>query len=193
MSRRPSKRGKAEVNSEPPNLIPIMNLMTILIPFLLLSAVFVKIAVLNSSLPTSAAADSPPTEEPDKPKEEDQPRLNLTVTITNQGFTVAGSGAVLAGPQPGQPTVPMIAGQYDYDGLNMKMREIKMKFPKEKDVIIIPELGSPESPVPPILYQTIIDTMDAVREAPEPVVDSDEDGKLDRVLFPGVIFGAGIG
>jgi hypothetical protein len=34
--------------------------------------------------------------------------------------------------------------------------------------------------------------MDAVREAPEPVADSDEDGKLDNILFPGVIFSPGI-
>lgn len=194
MSRRPSKRGGGDVNAEPPNLIPIMNLMTILIPFLLLSAVFVKIAVLNSSLPSSASADTLPANQPDQAKKDDKPRLNLTVTITKLGFTIAGSGAVLPGPDPHGPTVPRLAdGKLDFATLTAKMVEIKRKFPKEKDVIIIPALGTPENPAPTIEYQTIIDTMDAVRVAPEDVVDSDGDGKPDKILFPGVIFGAGIG
>ena len=195
MSRRPSKRSNGEVNAKNPNLIPIMNLMTILIPFLLLSAVFVKISVLNSSLPTAAEPDAaPPAEQPDKPKEEEKPRLNLTVSITKLGFTIAGSGAVLPGPDPLGPTIPKLAdGRWDYTGLTAKMVEIKQKFPEEKNVVIIPEIGTPTEPAPTIEYQTIIDTMDAVRLAPDNVVDSDGDGKLDKLLFPDVIFGAGIG
>lgn len=195
MSRRPSKRGNTEVNAEPPNLIPFMNLMTVLIPFLLLSAVFVKISILNSSLPSSVSAEDSPADQPDKPPEEDKPRLNLSVAITVRGFTIMGSGAVLPGPEPGLPTIPVLDdGSYDFDALNKKMQEIKQKFPEEQDVIILPEIGTPDEPAPIIRYQVIIDAMDAVREASKMVIDTDGDGKADsRVLFPGVIFGAGMG
>ncbi len=187
-----NKRQMPDLADEGPNLIPIMNLMVILIPFLLLSAVFVKVSILNTSLPSGASAAEAQAE-PEKPKEEEEkPKLNLTVTISQIGFNVAGSGAVLPGPKEGGPTVPKTGDDWPYEELNKKLIEIKKNFPEEKDCIIIPEQGSAEDPDRAILYQVIISTMDAVREAKNPVVDSDGDGVADRALFPGVIIGAGI-
>lgn len=70
--------------------MPFMNLMTLLIPFLLASIQFVTLAVIDSSLP--AIGNPQPSDEKD---EDDTPPLNLTVGITDEGFTVAGSPAVL--------------------------------------------------------------------------------------------------
>jgi hypothetical protein len=67
-----------------------MNLMTLLIPFLLVSIQFVTLAVIDSSLP--AIGQPQPSDQPD---EDDKPPLNLTVGITEEGFTIAGSAAVL--------------------------------------------------------------------------------------------------
>ena len=192
MARR--KREPLQVTDEGPNLIPIMNLMTILIPFLLLSAVFIKIAVLNTSLPQSADAAAAAPEEPKEKPEDEKPKLNLTVTITRLGFTIAGSGAVLPGPEEGGPTVPKAEGAADwpYDELNKKLIEIKKSFPEEESCVIIPDQKSDQNPEGDIAYQVIIRTMDAVRETDQAVVDTDGDGKADGVLFPAVIIGAGI-
>lgn len=194
MSFEPSKRRHTgDTEMEPLNLIPIMNLLTILIPFLTLSAVFMRIAVLPTTLPSAADSTDAPLEQKEEKKEEDKPRLNLTVSILSNGFDIAGAGGVLGGGPDGQPTIPLKNGKYDFEALTEKLVEIKKKYPEEKDCILIPEMdldGSGQRK--DIEYQTIIDAMDAIRSAPGPVVDSDGDGKVDNILFPGVIFSPGI-
>lgn len=187
-----SARRDLEIEEEPLNLIPIMNLLTILIPFLTLSAVFLRLSVLPTTLPSVAdAADAPAQEE--KKDEPDKPKLNLTVSINSEGYVVAGAGGVLAG-EGGGATIPRTAdGGWNYEALTTKLIEIKRQYPHENDLILIPEMDlTGEGNKIEIEYQVIIDTMDAVREAPEPVVDSTGDGQADTILFPGVIFSPGI-
>ena len=71
------------------NLTPIMNLVTILIPFLIMAAQFVNLAVIDSTLP----AIGPPSTEPPDPNEE--PPLNLSLAITTEGITILGADKVL--------------------------------------------------------------------------------------------------
>ena len=82
-------KGKRGAVAEELDLVPIMNLVTILIPFLLMAAQFVSYAVIDSTLP----AIGPPQTIEDQEDEEEP--LNLSVFITDKGFTVAGSAAVL--------------------------------------------------------------------------------------------------
>ena len=71
------------------NLVPIMNLVTILIPFLIMAAEFVQLAVIDSTLPAIGA----PTPQEEKP---DTPPLSLSLAITARGVTVMGADAVLS-------------------------------------------------------------------------------------------------
>ena len=91
MSSKPSDRRKSMEQEEIElNLMPFMNLMTLLIPFLLYSASFITIAVIDSSLPAIGAPN------PDQEKEEDDKvPLNLTIGITDEGFSISGSAPVL--------------------------------------------------------------------------------------------------
>src|SRR5436190_12802664 len=88
---------------------------------------------LNRSAPTNPTAVSHPTHPPE-PKNE----LNLTVSISDKGFTIAASGAVLYQgfsidatgnvQQPAGatlPTVPKKGNDYDYDALAKAMAQIK--------------------------------------------------------------------
>ncbi len=93
--------------------------------------------------------------------------LNLTVTVAGSGFIVAGSGAVI----PPIPKLP--SGQYDFDALTVKLAEIKKEFPSETKANFNADAFLP--------YELVIQTLDAMREG--------KDGKL---LFPDVIFAAGI-
>ncbi len=114
MAKKPSDRRNYKEPSMEINLTPMMNLITILIPVLLVSTVFVEIAVINVAAP--AIGGAPQDDQPDKP---DKPPLNLTVTITDKGYTVAGSGGVL-GDKPAEgeaaaapdaasgPTIPIV-------------------------------------------------------------------------------------
>jgi biopolymer transport protein ExbD len=108
MAKKPSERRNFSDEDMEMNLTPMMNLISILIPVLLVSTVFVEIAVINISAP---AIGSSPTDE-DKPDKPDKPPLNLTITVTDQGFTLAGSGGVMGGAagaagKPSGPTIPI--------------------------------------------------------------------------------------
>lgn len=160
------------------DLVPIMNLVTILIPFLLMAAQFVHLAVIDSTLP----AIGPPVETTDKPPE---PPLNLTVVITDQGYTVAGATAVLpqASGEAG-PTIPCVeAGcptyeSYDTKELTRLLGLVKDEFPAEENVILVPESR--------IAYEVLVRTMDATREDAGTKVE----GK-PRDLFPYVVIAGG--
>ncbi len=150
------------------NLIPYLDIVTNVIMFMLATTTFAAaLGDINASSPTisppSAAANTPP---PEQPKNE----LNLTVSISDKGFTIAASGAVLyqgfsfdaAGnlQQPTQsiPTIPKTAaGEWDYDLLNKKMLEIK-KIPSasgETKVIL--------NANPNIAYEVVVAVLDACR------------------------------
>jgi biopolymer transport protein ExbD len=98
---------------------------------------------------------------------EERPALNLTVTVGNSGFTLAGSGGVM----PPIPKLP--AGDYDYVALTTKLVEVKNQFKDETKATFNADAGTP--------YETVIKTLDAMRE--------DKDGHM---LFPDIVFAAGI-
>jgi biopolymer transport protein TolR len=173
-------KSKRAEKAEDLNLVPIMNLVTILIPFLLMASSFVTLAAIDSTLP---AIGAPPTETPD----EDEEKLNLSIVITNEGWTIAGADAVLGSSEEGEdagPTVPCTkpgcptTDAYDKKELTRILGTIKDRFPDEENVILVPE-----SEVP---YEVLILTMDSTRDDP----DTKEDGKA-RLLFPFVVIAGG--
>jgi biopolymer transport protein ExbD len=165
------KKKKIELTATEVNLIPCMNLICLLIPFLLLTAAFIQYAVINVASPRfgQVTSDQPPP---------DEIQLNLTIAITDQGFRIAASGGVLPGIDQGAdgatagPTIPMKDGKYNYEALNRKLQEIKKVYPEETQVIISAE--------PQIKYEILIKVMDASRTY---------EGKP---LFPDVILSSGI-
>lgn len=175
--------GKRKMPAEEPlNLIPIMNLVSILIPFLLMAAQFVTLAVIDSTLP--AIGPPVPVDEPP-----DKPPLMLSVAITNEGFTILGADAVLnpqgAPPEaePG-PTVPCkerpcaTIESYEFKELTRILGLIKDEYPTDETVILVPESRVP--------YEVLVKTMDHTRED----VDVKVDGK-SRLLFPAVVIAGG--
>jgi biopolymer transport protein ExbD len=174
------------------DLVPIMNMVTILIPFLLMAAQFVSLAVIDSTLP-AIGAPTPPEEEPEKPP------LNLSIIITDEGYTVAGADAVLNPEGSGEaeevvegdegeekgPTVPCKeAGcptpeSYDTAELVRLLNLIKDEYPLDENVILVPE--------PRIAYEVLVITMDNTREDYENMVDGSP-----RLLFPFVVIAGGV-
>ncbi len=171
-------RPREEAEGNELNIVPYLDILMNLIIFMLLSMTgLAAFGILNVSAPNyggPSAAVAPET--PDAPK------LLLTVLVSKKGFFVAGTGAVLGqegeGQQPtpntsGEPTIPKQAGAYDFVALTNKMVEIKKAFPEESKVII-----GAESDIP---YETLIQTMDALRELP---------GRERKILFPDVTLAA---
>ena len=145
------------------NLVPYMDIVTNIIIFLLASVVQqVPMGNINVSSPTIGVGG-----DPGEPPPETQP-LNLTVTVAANGFIVAGSGAVI-------PPIPKLPnGQYDFDGLNNKLIEIKKEIAHGETKATF----NADAYVP---YEMVVKTLDAMRE--------DKQGKP---LFPDIVFAAGI-
>jgi len=156
MALRPSKRKDKAVSSlieaEDLDVTPLMNVMMILIPFLISMTVFTQVAAINFSLPpaidngSNTEEDTPPPQEPEK--------LDISIAITDNGFTIAGTGQVL-------PPIPKTSdGQYNLPALDKTLRTIKMQYPQQEDIVLLIE--------PEILYENIVDVMDVCRDAQFP-------------------------
>ena len=176
------------------DLVPIMNLVSILIPFLLMAAQFVHLAVIDSTLP--AIGEPKEVEEKD---EDDKPPLVLTIAVTDKGFFVSGADAILnpgaeeeeddAGDDEGEerpPTVPCKGNAvcanpdaYDYETLTGKLNLVKDEYPDDENVILLPEAR--------VAYEILVRTMDACREDR---VNKTPDGEY-RELFPFVVIAGG--
>lgn len=181
-SQKPSDRRRGGIGEDvgDPDLTPIMNLTFMLILALLTLSSLLPLGLISVQAPQIAGGAGGPAETP--PPEEEQPKLNLTIFVTKDGFNLAASGATLDGssdtpPRPGEPLFPKIPidGQpkYNFEALNRKLIEIKKNFPREQSVIITADED--------VIYDDIVKTMDASRES--------ADG---RELFPAVAFSAGI-
>ena len=125
------------------NITPVMNIFVILIPFLLLTATFVRIAIIELSLPTLEGASA-------LSEEQTKGLTVLVISIEPTGFEVKTSEKTF-------PKIPRRGNEYNYNELSEKMKSVKKDFPKLEDVII--------SPSSEIKYHVIIKVMDICREA----------------------------
>lgn len=153
MAYRPSFRRSRVTNEDlEPNMTPIMNLMVVLIPLLLSSAHLIKISVIELNLPPAKGNQAA-----EEPKEKEL-RLDLAVTITDKGFYISSSQAIIQSEE-GQPSVPLQDGKHDFEALARLLYEIKLKaqedFQDTDSIVIQAE--------PKIDYQTLVSTMDSTR------------------------------
>ncbi|MDZ7266937.1 MAG: biopolymer transporter ExbD [candidate division KSB1 bacterium] len=179
MAFRPSQRRHLREESTDLNLTPIMNLMVVMIPLLLSSAQFIKIGIIELNLPPAAGAAG--TLAGSKAPKETERTLDLTVSITDQGFYISSAAAVLTGATATGPTIPIGSnGEYNFDALSQKLYEIKQKvgngFSDAESIVIQAENK--------IRYQVLVSTMDAAR--------SIRVNGTPVLLFPQVSLSAGI-
>ncbi len=126
------------------NLTAVMNIFLILIPFLLLTATFMRIAVLELTLPSLERRDRTASA---------QPQQSIVLNI----LQIRDEGFLLKSPNLTFPELPRFGGEYNWQGLKEQLQRIKKKYPDSEDVII--------SPANTIRYETIIAVMDHCREA----------------------------
>ena len=121
------------------NITAFMNLMVILVPFLLITAVFSQVAILELNLPTSQAQnDEPPA-----------PELNLEIVVREASIDVADRGTGLL------TRIDNTADGYDLVELGEYLEGVKRLFPDKIDATLLLE--------PNISYQVLVDVMDTVR------------------------------
>jgi biopolymer transport protein ExbD len=148
------------------NIVPFLDIITNVLMFVLATVTVTFTATIDTYPPRAGTGARAPT----------TPTLGLTILIVPDGFSMKARGGNVA---PGcNDTGPGIAigkkaDDYDYDALKACAEKLKGAAPEFKD-----EMGVTISANPPIPYQTVIGTMDAVRS----------DSKGDP-MFPDVSFG----
>jgi biopolymer transport protein ExbD len=143
--------GKKSVDSEIP-LVPFIDLLLCCVMFLLVTAVWNRLARLdaNQQVPGQAAQmDQPPPEE----------RIQLYLQVTQAGFTIASTAGE-------RIEIPKSGDEYDVETLRTCLVERRQAEPNRHDLIVAPEDG--------VMYEDVIAAMDlAVGQGFEEVSLSD--------------------
>ena len=157
-SRRDSRRN---VDTAELNITAFMNLMVILVPFLLITAVFSRLAILELNLPGSST-------EPANPQE----LVFQLEVIVREGRIEVGDRNIGA-----LGIYPNTADGYDYEALSAKLSEIKQSYPEKTEAAILLESN--------IAYDTLVQVMDRVR-----IQEKIEGQRIRRSdLFPDISIG----
>jgi len=130
--------GKKDLNVEF-NLVPFIDMLSCLICFLLMAAVWIQIGKISV---TQSGQGAPTEQTPDE-----RNKLNLVVAITPQGFLLTGNGQTLP-----DGDILKKGNDYDFDRLGKKLKEIHGMFPDKSDIVVMSEDS--------IKYQDLINTMD---------------------------------
>jgi biopolymer transport protein ExbD len=113
-----------------------MNLMVVLVPFLLITAVFSRITIVELDLP-SAKGPAP-----------SEPTFRVEVVVREAGLEIMDGTRVIA-------AMPREGDEYDLSTLSDYLVEIKRQYPKKEDASVLLE--------PEIPYDDLIQVMDVVR------------------------------
>ena len=119
-------------------LVPMIDIFTVLVTFLLMTAVFSRTVILQLNMP---AAQTEFREPP--------PGLMLEIMVRKDLLQVADRNS---GPLA---TFPNIASGYDYDGMTDYLKRVKARFPEKTDATILLESDTP--------YDILVQVMDRTR------------------------------
>ncbi len=159
MKKRLRRHGKEPADLD---ITAFLNLMVILIPFLLITAVFSQITILELNLPP---ADTVNTESDKKPE------FLLEIIIRKDALEVY--------DRPGRlvKSIPLKEGLYDYQALSDLLSALKTRVPDKQEAMI---LSSPNTS-----YNTLIQVMDNTR-----MVEVYQAGSVVQAeLFPDISLG----
>jgi biopolymer transport protein ExbD len=185
------------------NVIPYLDVVTNVVMFLLASMTTYQLTFGNLNITAPSRSDDPRGQgSPEEPKEE----LNLSVFVTEGGFTIAARGGQLVNPRtnttPTLETRPIADAEratrsgdmkmgkaiwcpeemqleWDYPSLSKKLAEFKYGPSANED--FKKETKVILTANPGICYNVLVRTMDSVRKDTE-----------NRELFPDVILSAGV-
>jgi biopolymer transport protein ExbD len=137
MSRRIHRRKHPAVEL---NITAFMNLMVVLVPFLLMTAVFSHITILDLNLPPPGSQDK---NQPAKPPYE------LRVTIREKMLVISDNRLGLI------KRIPEKAGKHDFARLKQTLKQVKARLPEHSNITILAEQQTS--------YDNLIRTMDSSR------------------------------
>jgi biopolymer transport protein ExbD len=124
------------------DMTTFLNLMVVLVPFLLITAVFSRITIVELSLPSSNSGGA-----------QTEPSFRVEVVVRDEGLELTNGTAIIA-------TIPKVDEEYDLGTLSDYLLSLKRDYPDEDSASVLLE--------PDIPYDYLIQVMDAVRSAELP-------------------------
>lgn len=153
---------RKKIESPDLEITPFLNLMVALVAFLLNSAVFSEVKLLDLKLPPPGSGSV---------QDQKQLPLQLQIVIRKDSLDVGDNrGGVIK-------RIPAYSGGYDYKMLNEVLQLVKQRTPDKTDIMILAQ--------PDTSYDTLISIMDATR-----LFQTMEGGnQVDAELFPDISVG----
>jgi biopolymer transport protein ExbD len=117
----PGKSNKKPLNAEL-NLVPYIDLLTCMVAFLLITAVWTQLARLSASQKGQGQAgeETPPEQQ-----------VNIVVVVNQEGFNLVISQE--------QTPIPKKGDQYDFEKLGTELKKVKDAHPDKNDVKVASE------------------------------------------------------
>ena len=144
------------------DMTTFLNLMVVLVPFLLITAVFSRITIVELDLPSSTSG-GPPTD----------PGFRVEVVVREAGMEITNGKTVIA-------AIPNVEDEYYTATLSEYLMSLKRDYPDKDDASVLLE--------PNIPYDYLIRVMDVVRSAELPAeVEGQEPTRV--ALFTGISIG----
>ena len=136
------------------DMTTFLNLMVVLVPFLLITAVFSRITIVELSLPSSNSGGA-----------QQEPSFRLEVMVRKDGLELTNGTAVIA-------TIPKVEDDYDLATLSDYLISLKRDYPDEDNASVLLE--------PDIPYDYLIQVMDVVRSVELPLEDVPDEPDAER-------------
>jgi biopolymer transport protein ExbD len=121
-----------------------LNLMVVLVPFLLITAVFSQLTIVELNLPSSAGSAS------------SADNFRVEVIVRETGFEISNGSATIA-------SIPKVDDEFDFETLSDFMIELKQSYPNHDAASVLVEALIP--------YDYLIRAMDIVRSVEVPSID----------------------
>lgn len=147
---------RRHVNTDQPlNITPLIDILSNLVFFLMLSISFLQLRTLSASITQSSDSNDLDSE------------VSLTVTLMmgDYGYRATARDPSKKPNEGGErrKDLPKVGGKFDTKGLQTWLLDIKLSAPKSDSVIITPEKDLP--------LADVVDAMDACRESPSKTGD----------------------
>jgi biopolymer transport protein ExbD len=156
MARRHHYKRRTKTDAHEIDVTTFLNLMVVLIPFLLITAVFSRVTIVELDVPSSSGG-------PSTNEEGFQPEI----IVRKHGIEITNSKAVIA-------SIPNKDDEFDLQTLSDFMVELKTSYPDQDAASVLMEARIP--------YDYLIQVMDIVRSVEVPLDDPIE-GEEQYELF----------
>ena len=143
MARRHHYKRRTKGDAHEIDVTTFLNLMVVLVPFLLITAVFSRLTIVELNLPSSAGGPS-----------NNETPFRIEVVVRETGMEITNGTATIA-------SIPKKDDEYDFQTLSDFMIELKREYPDHDAASVLMEAQIP--------YDYLIQVMDTVRSVELPV------------------------